>query len=784
MTGKIAALLLILSLVLAALPLQSEHGVSANGGAIEVWVADTGSDSNSGTEAEPFATIHKGKDSVASGGTIHVAAGTYNEDNCFSDNLTILGAGPLVTFINHFPVEIDQPVVEIFNGGQPQTITVTITGLTIRNGNNHLLDAHCGGGIAVDDDCTVYLNSCSVVNNSADNGGGICNSGTLYLNDCTIGDNDASGGGGVYNDGWLTMNRCTVSGNSAVYGGGGIYNTPGDVIGSGTMWLTNCTVSDNSLTGPDGLGAGIYTSYHMELYNVTLAYNTATGEDSMGGGIASMPGNATAFFENCIVAYNTAVTAGTNNAYYLFEADMFSRGNNIDSENSCLFNEPTDRRNTDPLLGPLQDNGGPTFTHAISQISPAFNGAADGPDLDQRSFTRPMLDGFDIGAYELQRLVPPSITSINPNTGTQGQTLDVTITGTNFTGATSVRFGALGSYVSVNGFTVDSDTRITASITIMSFASPGARNVSVTTPAGTGSLNDGFTVTRAGQQTQNVQTATGSGAATFTTNGGSINNLTASAATACGDLEGYSFPHGFFSFNITNLTPGSTVTVTITLPSAIPADSQYWKCINGQWVNVTSLIGDNDGDNLLTLTLTDGGPADSDGAANGTIIDPGGPAIAVTPGVQSGASTGPQSSSPSLPSPSSQAPVSLPNIYVQSASLSADRVSPGDVLTVNVGVANRGTGKGSTTIRLYVNGEEDSSRGITLESGDSRQVIFTLSRSRPGAYSVRVDGAQAGNFIVEEIVDANLILFVSCAMIFIALVLGFIYISRRQRYNG
>ncbi|MFA7247651.1 MAG: choice-of-anchor U domain-containing protein, partial [Dehalococcoidia bacterium] len=688
MTGKIAALLLILALALAVLPLQSEHGVSADGGVTEVWVATTGSDGNPGTEAQPFATIQKGIDTVeiGDGGTVHVAAGTYYENLDISKAVDLAGAGAPDTIIDG-----GGSGRVIYISSNPDTQNV-ISGFTIRNG---VSDSPHGGGI--------YIGETHIVT----------------LNDCVVKDNAAEYGGGIYNTGQLNMYRCTVSGNSAVYHGGGIQNTPGVIGESGEMWLTNCTISDNHLTRAEfNSGGGVWNNGTVTLHNCTIVSNsTSNFTGALGGGFANSS-DRTAYFKNCIVANNTSGDGINNNGYSEPPDGIISQGCNIDSENSCNFNHPSDLIGTDPLLGPLQDNGGPTFTHAISQISPAFNGAADGPDHDQRGFTRPMLDGFDIGAYELQRLVPPSITSVNPNSGTQGQTLDVTITGTNFTGATSVRFGALGSYVSVNGFTVDSDTRITASITIMSFASPGVRNVSVTTPAGTGSLNDGFTVTRAGQQTQNVQTATGSGAATFTTNGGSINNLTASAATACGDLEGYSFPHGFFSFNITNLTPGSTVTVTITLPSAIPADSQYWKCINGQWVNVTSLIGDNDGDNLLTLTLTDGGPADADGAANGTIIDPGGPAIAVTPGVQSGASTGPQSSSPSLHSPASQAPVSLPNIYVQSASLSVDRVAPGGVLTVNVGVANRGTGKGSTTIRLYVNGEEDSSRGITLESGD------------------------------------------------------------------
>ena len=69
--------------------------------------------------------------------------------------------------------------------------------------------------------------------------------------------------------------------------------------------------------------------------------------------------------------------------------------------------------------------------------------------------------------------------------------MDIVITGTSFTGATAVSFG---SDITVSTFTVDSDTQITASITIAGNAALGSHDVSVTTPYGTGTLTDGFTV--------------------------------------------------------------------------------------------------------------------------------------------------------------------------------------------------------------------------------------------------------------------------------------------------
>jgi len=85
----------------------------------------------------------------------------------------------------------------------------------------------------------------------------------------------------------------------------------------------------------------------------------------------------------------------------------------------------------------------------------------------------------------------PTITSIIPDHGNQGETLDVIITGTNFDGATEVTFDA---QITVNIFNVDNSTQITAGITIDQMCAPQPTTIFVTTPAGTATLEDGFTV--------------------------------------------------------------------------------------------------------------------------------------------------------------------------------------------------------------------------------------------------------------------------------------------------
>ena len=90
----------------------------------------------------------------------------------------------------------------------------------------------------------------------------------------------------------------------------------------------------------------------------------------------------------------------------------------------------------------------------------------------------------------------PTITSVSPNQGNQGQTLSVTVTGTKFTGAKGVSFG---SGIIVTSFTVDSDTQITANTVIADRALVGLRLVTVTGPSGKGILPGGFSVTKSEQ---------------------------------------------------------------------------------------------------------------------------------------------------------------------------------------------------------------------------------------------------------------------------------------------
>jgi CSLREA domain-containing protein len=291
-------------------------------------------------------------------------------------------------------------------GGTQLTIdsNLTITGpgadqLTISgNDASRVFDINSG---------TVTISGLTITDGNAAGGGGIYNyvTGDLTLNNCTVSGNKATGaGGGIYNYyGDLTLNNCTVSGNKATGVGGGIYNFYGDLT------LNNCTVSGNT-AGGDGGGIRNYYYSDVTLNNCTVSGNEANDN---GGGICDY-GNTD--FKNTIIANNTATNQGPD---CYGSPDSYGY-NLVEDTSDCTINEVdntgTDIKNQDPNLGPLQDNGGPTFTHALQPGSPAIDAAIDCTLVDgttpvtedQRGELRAAdgdCDGTancDIGAYEAQ----------------------------------------------------------------------------------------------------------------------------------------------------------------------------------------------------------------------------------------------------------------------------------------------------------------------------------------------------------------------------------------------
>ena len=235
--------------------------------------------------------------------------------------------------------------------------TVTISDLTIRNGEGNF-----GGGILNGGGATLTITDSTLSGNIGGFGGGIFNTGTLAIVNCTVSGNAASEGAGIYNGATSTITNSTLSGNAAPGAGGGCVNL-------GTLQIANSTLSDNS----SGLGGGVFNIGTLQIGNTILN----TGDS--GANISNSGGTVT------------------------------SLGYNLSSDDGGGFlTGPGDQINTDPMLGPLQDNGGPTFTHALLPASPAIDTGDPNftppPFFDQRGpgFDRVVNGRIDIGSFEVQ----------------------------------------------------------------------------------------------------------------------------------------------------------------------------------------------------------------------------------------------------------------------------------------------------------------------------------------------------------------------------------------------
>ncbi len=201
--------------------------------------------------------------------------------------------------------------------------------------------------------------------------------------------NVTSNGGGIALDATAsaTLTASTLSGNTASGGDGGGIQTAG-----GTVTLTNVTMNGNTADE----GGGLSCRGPCTLTNVTVTANTGVVN---GGGVHQRTGAGSITFLNTIVANNSSPL---NDDCKGNASLLISNGYNLSSDATCDFTNTGDLQNTNPLLGPLQDNGGPTFTHELLAGSPAIDaGTTTGcPATDQRGVARPAFASCDIGAYE------------------------------------------------------------------------------------------------------------------------------------------------------------------------------------------------------------------------------------------------------------------------------------------------------------------------------------------------------------------------------------------------
>jgi predicted outer membrane repeat protein len=476
------AIYLLLLLAVCVIPFALAQRTTAKGNRPATTITVTnGNDSGPGSLRQALADANDG-DTInfdASVGTVILATAELAIDK----SVTLSGEPQMVTVVRASQTEFR--IFHVMPGH-----SVEINGLTISGGH---ITGDNGGGI-LNDNSTLTMAHCTVSGNafvsgsSGDNfGGGIHNSGTMTLNQVIVNNNNANWGGpgglpfggGISNTGTMIIIAGTVQSNRSATGwlwaGGGIYNSNtgmmsitgstisnnqtgnpghsgadgGGIVNYGTMTIQDSTISGNTALGGDlngGHGGGICGN------NITITNSTITGNSALrGGGVAGGGTIAHTTFSNNsagdggalyltspLELGNTILKAGASGVNIFNNGGSFiTHGYNICSDNGSGFlNGPGDQINTDPMLGPLQNNGGPTLTHALLPGSPAIDAGDPNftppPDYDQRGpgFVRVFNGRIDVGSFEVQPTPTPTPTLTPTATATSTPTATITPTPT------------------------------------------------------------------------------------------------------------------------------------------------------------------------------------------------------------------------------------------------------------------------------------------------------------------------------------------------------------------
>ncbi len=464
--------------------------------------------------------------SASAGDTIAFASGVTGTITLTSDwlditqNLDFEGPGAGVLTISGG----DTDLLEAFR--VEKGVTATITGLSIA-------DSSFGG---MTNYGTLAITNSTISGNSLD--GGIFNEGTLTVTDCTISGNSSGYGGGIRNDGTLTLTDSTLSGNTASYGGG--------IFNNGAMTLKNCTISGNAA----GVGGG--------------------GIDNNSDNGTTTPANTT--LANTIVAINTAPT----------QADIYgsvtSKGYNLIGNSSGVSGfVATDLLNVKPLLGPLQNNGGPTETMALLPGSPAIAAGSvalipPGITTDQRGAERTANDTVDIGAFEVQ------VYSVYLTADDGGGSLRSALANANQFGGSVITFTASGLIRLTSPLpAISSDVQILG---------PGASNLTVSGNHATTVfvVNQGVTATIAGLTIADGYSDSGAA--------GGIYNLGALTVTNC-TLSDNSAPNGSFGLGGGIANQGTLTVTNCTLSGNSAVDGGGIANISGTLTVTNSTLSGN-----------------------------------------------------------------------------------------------------------------------------------------------------------------------------------------------
>jgi hypothetical protein len=360
--------------------------------------------------------LYYGGAGLNNGGVRNVPGSVTIAHSAFVDNFGGGDGGAILNGQNGHPATASTPAVAPEQGrGLPGQAGPTGLVLTVKDST--FTDNRSGnaGGAVSNDGGAFSITRSTLDSNSAGRavGGAISSGyGSLSVSLSTLDHNSACYGGGIelFNLGTFaaTITQSTISNNFGCVGGG--------LDASGAVAVTGTTFSDNHATG-SGAAMQVEGSSSFSLSDSTVSDNTAASGDAAVETYACSSGtvsfvtfahNSTALGISChdVSMTGTILAGSTDGANCVGAAPVETTGYNLDSGTSCALGLSSDLTSTDPRLGSLGFNGGPTMTMALKAGSRAIDHggtASTGcPVADQRGVPRPQGPSCDIGAFEKQ----------------------------------------------------------------------------------------------------------------------------------------------------------------------------------------------------------------------------------------------------------------------------------------------------------------------------------------------------------------------------------------------
>lgn len=393
-------------------------GIYANGGV--VTISSSQFISNSSTNYGGGGLAYQ---SLRAGDGLQVLSSTFQRNN--NGAMAINGSGGYPFLLANSTIQDNlgpATTAGVSSGGM--TLTVSQTSFINNHSSSNNPGALTAGGPASISGSTFYNNSgqhagAAVLTNGGEptftdtvassyilsntsltyEGGGIKALVPLIVADSVFSDNVAAGndGGGLY---WfdpganLSISRSLFYHNSApnsLSHGGGLFV-------QGHVTIANSTIYSNSAVNTGGIH--LSNSSSLTLTNDTIASNTATAlfttGNLFGGSLTPVA------MVNTILAGGSPKNCG---------GSIVSLGHNLSNDSTCPLTATGDLSGTSPLLGPFQDNGGPSWTLMPTAVSPAVNSGdnANCPSPDQRGVARPIGAACDMGAVETPYKTPQTI---------------------------------------------------------------------------------------------------------------------------------------------------------------------------------------------------------------------------------------------------------------------------------------------------------------------------------------------------------------------------------------